>query len=72
MQRSNPLTLTDPNTTNDFAHARMSRACWLGRARAARIAPDHRWGQRTLAECLEGARLWHRRLCALLAQGGAA
>lgn len=66
MQRSNHVTLTDPTTSGDLAHARLSRACWLGRARAAG-RDGGLWGQRTLAECIEGARIWHRRLCALLA-----
>ncbi|MCX8003346.1 MAG: hypothetical protein N2688_00060 [Burkholderiaceae bacterium] len=50
---------------HELLHARLSRAAWLTRARAAK-RDGGMWGQRTLAECIEGARIWHRRALLLL------
>ena len=47
------------------AHARMSRRCWMERAREAK-RDGGTWGMRSLAECVEGARAWNRRAMELL------
>lgn len=50
-------------------HARLSRREWLARARQARRNDGGTWGMRTIADCVEGARVWHRKLMAIRAAG---